>query len=441
MDPQYCSGLDAQGIQCRCRRFIEQPGSYQCTCIHLEGYHPAEPAPIAPTTEPTAPVAPSSISPSDILATYYNPSQILTQKAGTPASTIFTPIASSSKIPPGPSTSSAAMSIAVQETSKGLKRKQPDDSGISGHVRKRAKTGLKKTAGSLMKIAAIIFVVTQAGDKTRQVFFTPKPPDIAHLETRGLAVNSLKSQLAINTAFTPAQVDTFLRGLFVSLFQYLDKHCALKAGEFHWKFLIKNNATLSVSPHSPADAAEITRYFGPTSRPQSRKIFFATNYAIPPEVWDHPNGQWNHEVPPEDDVEMDEVSEEEGEDILSVGDSEESWVNPDDSPPKKKSKKAQGKQRAVEPTSHSSASESPVISISDSESEEGEFSPPFTQATTSALPALDARPARPIRTTRSISTLPRTAPYSAYAYCSAKNFVPWDEEDLPLDDQFWNASS
>ncbi|KAK7019541.1 hypothetical protein R3P38DRAFT_2782799 [Favolaschia claudopus] len=435
MDPQYCSGENDRGTQCRCRRFIEQPGTFQCTCAHLEGFHPDATlvaAPILPPAAPPPAVPKPSISPSDIISQYYNPSQILTQKAGTQASTstfltsTIPPIPSSSKIPPP--ASSSFVSVAVQETNHGLKRKQPDDdSGISAPLRKKSKK--KQVPGTVIKIGGIIFIVTQAGDPDRQVFFTPKPPVIALLETRGLAVNNLKTELSINTGFTAGDVDTFLRGLFVSLFLYLDKHFPLKAGEFHWQFLIRNNATLSVSPHSPADGAEMSRYFG-TARPQQRRIFLATRHVIPSEVWDNQTGKWDYDVAP--DVEMSEGED----DLFSMEESEaeEPWVNPDDTPPK--SKKALGKQRAKSVSETGSLSPDPAISISNSDSEEAEFEPPFTQATTSALPTLDL-PQRPIRSTRSIATMPRLAPYSAYAYCSAKNFVAWDEEDLPLDDQFW----
>ncbi|KAK7000795.1 hypothetical protein R3P38DRAFT_2796625 [Favolaschia claudopus] len=420
MDPRYCSGENDRGTQCRCRRFIEQPGTFQCTCAHLEGFHPDAtlvaapilPPAAPPTTEPPPAVSTPSISPSEIISQYYNPSQILTQKAGTQASTstfltsTIPFIPSSSKIPPPGS--SSFVSIAVQETNHGLKRKQPDDdSSISAPPRKKSKK--KQIPGTVVKIGGIIFIVTQAtqGDPDRQVFYTPKPPVIALLETRGLAVNNLKTELSINTGFTAGDVDTFLRGLFVSLFLYLDKHFPLKAGEFHWQFLIRNNATLSVSPHSPADGAEMSRYFG-TARPQQRRIFLATRHVIPSEVWDNQTGKWDYDVAPD----------------LSLF---------TDTPPK--SKKALGKQRAKSVSETGSLSPDPAISISDSDSEEAEFQPPFTQATTSALPTLDL-PQRPIRYTRSIATMSRLAPYSAYAYCSAKNFVAWDEEDLPLDDQF-----
>ncbi|KAK6981413.1 hypothetical protein R3P38DRAFT_3234178 [Favolaschia claudopus] len=326
MDPQYCSGENDRGTQCRCRRFIEQPGTFQCTCAHLEGFHPDAtlvaapilPPATPPTTEPPPAVPKPSISPSDIISQYYNPSQILTQKAGTQASTsTFL----TSTIPPIPSSS---------------------------------------------KIIAL-------------------------LETRGLAVNNLKTELSINTGLTAGDVDTFLRGLFVSLFLYLDKHFPLKAGESHWQFLIRNNATLSVSPHSPADGAEMSRYFG-TARPQQHRIFLATHHVIPSEVWGTMMcGSRRRDVRG-------------GRGPLFHGGvrSGRTLTLFTDTPPK--SKKALGKQRAKSVSETGSLSPDPAISISDSDSEEAEFEPPFTQATTSALPTLDL-PQRPIRSTRSIATM------------------------------------
>jgi hypothetical protein len=110
MDTQYCSG-DANGVQCRCRRFIPKGDSNaHCTCEHPEGYHPDTPRPSV-----------IKETPASIVASYQAPSSLLTSTLASSSMAIVVPVASSSK-----STTSTAQALA--ETTAGFRKRKRRDS-------------------------------------------------------------------------------------------------------------------------------------------------------------------------------------------------------------------------------------------------------------------------------------------------------------------------
>ncbi|KAJ6473514.1 hypothetical protein C8R47DRAFT_1294470 [Mycena vitilis] len=274
-DSRYCSG-DTGSSQCRCHRFVQRPGTDNCTCEHPEGYHP-DPMPHTATGTGTTASAPTVTTPStaSIMASYLAPSTILKGKAKSipSSSSNRPPVASSSKtrltLPSKSSKHSVSNADALAETHAGMKRKAGKLENIEDKPKKRSRKGKEIAMGE------VILVVT-AGDKGRKRFVTPSVATVADLESRNLAVNGLRSALSFGLEWDDYRMDIWFRKLFPDYFFYVDLHYPIDSTEyppkfkFQWQLLIRNKQELSVSPNL-ADAQEFHRYLSTT--PDLRKIF------------------------------------------------------------------------------------------------------------------------------------------------------------------------
>ncbi|KAK7016832.1 hypothetical protein R3P38DRAFT_3202054 [Favolaschia claudopus] len=329
MDPAFCSGLTPKGDQCRCRRFVSRADDdIHCTCAHVEGYHPGLPAPSTtqshppPATHPPPPPPPPPpITASSIVASYLTPSQLLSDRGATrTASTtvpLSQPIASSSRLKHDAQptiSSSTAVAAAVAETRHGLKRKS-DPPLDDRPTKKKRKSSKSRGDGTIVKMGEVIVLPMAALNEARTLFTTPRAPMIAHLESRQLAVNGLRTTLQFSTLNTREEMDAWFRINFPTLFSYLDRYFA---GETHWRLLIRSGSTLTASPNN-VDGAEAKRYLA--QKQDDRKIFLATTREISAEVWDHDDG-WHMDVSPvlDSSSESDTYS-------LEDSDSDGSWHN------------------------------------------------------------------------------------------------------------------
>ncbi|KAJ7780389.1 hypothetical protein B0H14DRAFT_2631167 [Mycena olivaceomarginata] len=426
MDTQYCSG-DANGVQCRCRRFIPKGDSNaHCTCEHPEGYHPDTPRPSV-----------IKETPASIVASYQAPSSLLTSTLASSSMAIVVPVASSSK-----STTSTAQALA--ETTAGFRKRKHRDSNAPEpneplKKKKQSSRSTKIVPGSMAMGQVII--VTSDADDSGTMFGVPRSVDIARYETRHLAVNGVHKPLSFNKNWDCYEMDKWFRTLFPVYFAYMDKHYPLDAmHKFQWAFLIRDNRFLSLSPVIDPDAKEMCRYFSSNCKSDDRRIFLVSPHPIPSAVWDHSSG-WKSDY--ESDIyTMEEDSESE--------ESVQNLISDDEFHPPQQSKKAAGKAKARSPSPAQS-----VFSIEDDKDFPMNPSPsPFHLSAPPAVPVMSVAPVaatpqpHPTLGARTSSLTPPSPPRSSrtfgrsnlsiYTRHTSKHFLAWSPSDFEVDAFYWS---
>ncbi|KAJ6457511.1 hypothetical protein C8R47DRAFT_1082034 [Mycena vitilis] len=447
-DSRYCSG-DTGSSQCRCHRFVQRPGTDNCTCEHPEGYHP-DPMPHTAAGTTSAPIVPTP-STASIVASYLAPSTILKGKAKPilSSSSNRPPVASSSKNRPKASKPSVSHADALAETHAGMKRKADRLENAEAKPPKRSKKEKQVAMGE-------VILIVIAGDKERKNFVTPTMHTIAYYESRHLSVNGIRDAMHFNLEWDDYQMDIWFRELFPDYFTYADRYYPLDPKaippEFHWRQLIRDNKKLSASPN-PADGHEFKRYLGST--PDQRKIFIASRWEIPGSVWDHETG-WVLDIPPE-------VAEESESDVYAMEEDsdEESWSasgnDSDSRVPTRPSAKSLGKAKAKSlsdyfpmvtlPPAIAPAVALPVASTLPTGGAVTAPAPAVLQipaTATAPQPAAVAitgpQPHPSLLTVPSPPSSPRASRYSNYSMYStftSKHFMMWDSGDFEVDPHFW----
>ncbi|KAK6995637.1 hypothetical protein R3P38DRAFT_3425812 [Favolaschia claudopus] len=412
-NPLYCSGVDARGHQCHCRRHVPSPTDpTTCTCVHPEGYHPELSTPLTPAAQPNA-------TPSSIVAKWMAPAMTATPA---PASTQLVassskskPVSSQQVVPLGGPSASSAKAVAFAETSSGLKRKRVVSDDATGPAPSKKSKTKKKTRGEgeILALGQVVIVPTEPIDEKGSLYELPKKTMISLYESRGLAVNGLRKPYSIDRRLSAEEMDGWLRGDFVSFFQYLDRwykaNPTASPPVFHWKLLIQDSKTLTVSSSLNPDGAEVTRYFGQNSKAAARTIYLAPSHPISAAVWDHAEG-WKMDVEPEPeymDSESDTASTE------PSSESEGSWVNPDGDDASRHAACNSDVGKGM-----GQAATSPVLSISSTE----DTAPgaPYTQ-----------------NASTSVRHSPRLDPWTPFSTIY-KHFVSWDPADIEVDADYWS---
>ncbi|KAK6977078.1 hypothetical protein R3P38DRAFT_3237645 [Favolaschia claudopus] len=379
-NPLYCSGVDARGHQCHCRRHVPSPTDpTTCTCVH--------PGRVSSRAQHTIDTPPHNPMP---LLHLLLPSGWLPAMTATPAPASTQLVASSSKSKP----------VSSQQVVPGLKRKRVVSDDATGPAPSKKSKTKKKTRGEgeILALGQVVIVPTEPIDEKGSLYELPKENDDI-------------IPYSIDRRLSAEEMDGWLRGDFVSFFQYLDRwykaNPTASPPVFHWKLLIQDSKTLTVSSSLNPDGAEVTRYFGQNSKAAARTIYLAT--PISAAVWDHAEG-WKMDVEPEPeymDSESDTASTE------PSSESEGSWVNPDGDDASRHAACNSDVGKGM-----GQAATSPVLSISSTE----DTAPgaPYTQ-----------------NASTSVRHSPRLDPWTPFSTIY-KHFVSWDPADIEVDADYWS---